>query len=528
MNTDSSVQGHAASNKAAVWFQKGYWPYGICAAAYILPFMRVLWPGGDEGSIVYDAVRVVHGQVFARDFFEVMGPGSIYWAAAFFKLFGISFFAARISLFVSSFGIALLMYFLTRRVYRSYCVLPGMILAGTVFSSLWPASGHHVDSTFFALLAVACLVSWRISQSRIALFAGGVAAALTLLTHQPKGLLLLFAILLWTLLQRTDGPKRYWAAATILLGFLCAMGVALIYFWMNGAIQALFYANFVWPLLHYGTVNRVPYAHNVLNMFWDRWIKSGIPVWTSAILICPFFLIVALPALLALAVLSQSFHRRLTWRDAPPELMLYLLGGVAIWLSEIHRMDIIHLVFGSPLLLIVALYPLTLTKNLWSKLARQLLATTTGLLLVFNLLCVLMAHTVVTRVGTVAAIKDDPGLTFLSTHVTPGENTFIYPWLPMDYFLSSTTNPTRYSILTYNYNTDAEFVDATESLERSKPIYVLWDVGFFAKYAEDLPNSFHRSPRDLIMENYLQAHYTTIETDGTTHIMKRNQEPRAN
>ena len=39
---------------------------------------------GIEGSVDYAAVRIIHGQVFARDFFEVMGPGTPYWLAAFF------------------------------------------------------------------------------------------------------------------------------------------------------------------------------------------------------------------------------------------------------------------------------------------------------------------------------------------------------------------------------------------------------------------------------------------------------------
>lgn len=46
--------------------------------------MRVVRLGTDEGSLVYGAVRIVHGQVFARDFFEVIGPGTFYWLAMFF------------------------------------------------------------------------------------------------------------------------------------------------------------------------------------------------------------------------------------------------------------------------------------------------------------------------------------------------------------------------------------------------------------------------------------------------------------
>src|ERR1700722_13903630 len=94
---------------------KSYLLYTLCACLYILPFMRLYMLGTDEGILDNGAVRIIHGQVFARDFFEVIGPGSFYWLAAFFKLFGISFMAARICLFITSLGTALLMYFLSRR-----------------------------------------------------------------------------------------------------------------------------------------------------------------------------------------------------------------------------------------------------------------------------------------------------------------------------------------------------------------------------------------------------------------------------
>jgi len=45
-------------------------------------FMRLLLGNGDEGLLVYGAVRIAHGQVFARDFFEMVGPGTFYWLAS--------------------------------------------------------------------------------------------------------------------------------------------------------------------------------------------------------------------------------------------------------------------------------------------------------------------------------------------------------------------------------------------------------------------------------------------------------------
>src|ERR1700733_1842620 len=103
----------------------------LCASLYLIPFMRLLLIGTDEGLLVSGAVRVAHGQVFARDFFEIVGPGTFYWLALFFKLFGITFVATRICLFIASLGTALAMYFLSRRICKQYQVIPSILLAGT-------------------------------------------------------------------------------------------------------------------------------------------------------------------------------------------------------------------------------------------------------------------------------------------------------------------------------------------------------------------------------------------------------------
>src|SRR5215472_13964116 len=95
--------------------QLPYIAFILCAGLYLLPFMRVLLPAEDQGTMLYGAVRVMEGQLPSRDFFEVMGPGTFWWLALFLKLFGTNWFATRVSLMVTSLATATLMYVLTRR-----------------------------------------------------------------------------------------------------------------------------------------------------------------------------------------------------------------------------------------------------------------------------------------------------------------------------------------------------------------------------------------------------------------------------
>ena len=66
---------------------RAYSIFAVCSSLYLLPFMRTLFVGSDEGSFLCGAARIAHGQIFARDFFEVMGPGTFYWMALFFRFF---------------------------------------------------------------------------------------------------------------------------------------------------------------------------------------------------------------------------------------------------------------------------------------------------------------------------------------------------------------------------------------------------------------------------------------------------------
>jgi hypothetical protein len=509
--------------------KRGYFPYlifALCAGLYLFPFMRLLLQTPPEGLLVYGAVRIVHGQVFARDFFEVVGPGTFYWLALFFKLFGITFAATRICLFVTSLGTGLVMYFLSRRICSQYQILPCILLAATYFGTLWPSISHHVDSNCFALLSIACMIVWQDRRKFGPLFAAGALAAATTCFLQQKGVLLLLALLLWLWLQcrRRSTPLSSWGVVTA--GYMSVVGFTLAYFWSQHALWDLFYANVLWPSRHYSAANVVPYAQDMVRGCWDHFViaKSGFrwTIVTASVLIVPFLFVAALPALLpALAVR----YRRSTAR---PEVVLYWLCGVALWLSEFHRKDIFHLVFGSPLLIILCIHYLEQYRGKVAELALQILAISATCLAGFNLFLALSARPTTTRVGSVAVFKNVPGLTALNEKVRPGEEVFAYPYCPMYYFLSATTNPTRYGGLLYNFNTPAQFDEVVRVLEQRRVRYVLWDTHFQAKEVPALfPASARISPGALIIEPYLESHYKVVWADADTRLMERQGEGHA-
>lgn len=492
--------------------------FALCAAVYLLPFMRILLSGTDEGTLVYGAVRIIHGQVFARDFFEVMGPGTLYWLALFFKLFGVSFFAARVCLFVTSLGTLLLMYYLSRRICSRYQVLPAVMLVALYFSTIWPIVNHHVDSNFFALLSIACIARWQDVGKDLLLAAAGAFAAVATLVLQPKGLLVLFAMLLWLWIQHRRRAASFPQLAILIAGYGSTIGLVLLYFWSRGALRDLLYVNLIWPYQNYGTVNAIPYARG-LYQYWGHWIVAFrgaqwlLPL--AAILFIPFLLVAMLPVVALLLGLSRGKD------NFRPAILLYWLCGGALWLSEIHRRDISHLTAGSPILIILCIYCLTQFRAKIAGVALQLLAVSAATLAVANLFFALSARTIPTRVGTVAMFRPDPVVAFLDSNVPAGTEIFTYPYCPIYYFLSSTANPTRYSLLMYNYNTTSQFLDAIQTLERRKVKYVVWDTAFQKDSADLFTAKSFEAPDGLLMEPYLKSRYRVVKHLDGMDIMQR-------
>jgi 4-amino-4-deoxy-L-arabinose transferase-like glycosyltransferase len=510
--------------------KQSYLPYllfALCASLYFVPFMRILLPGdGDEGLLVSGAVRVAHGQVFARDFFEVVGPGTFYWLALFFKLFGTTFVATRICLFITSLGTGLAMYFISRRICKQYQALPCILLAGTYFGSSWPAISHHVDSNFFALLAVACMIVWHDKHKLGLLFAAGALAGATTCILQPKGILLMLALLVWLWLEhRRRSASLLWLGVTV-GGYASVVALMLVYFWSRHALWGLFYANVLWPARNYSGVNVVPYAQGIIHYYWDHFViaKSGFrwTVITASILILPFFVVATLPAMLP--VLAISYRRN----AAQPEILLLWLCGVALWLSEFHRKDIPHLVFGSPLLMILFVFYLQQYRAKIADLALQILAISATCLAGFNLFLVLSARPVATRAGSVALLKSDPVINALQSEAKAGEEIFAYPYCAMYYFLSATTNPTRYAALLYNFNDPSQFEEVVRTLEQRRVKLVVWNTSL-QKNMKDFFPGMKKVPDDqLIVEPYLRTHYKVVWADADTRIMERNIEDHAN
>src|SRR6266566_9371958 len=159
----------------------------VVGFAYLFLFRRYTFIEPDEGIILQGAQRILRGEVLYRDFFSFFTPGSYYFVALIFKIFGSSIIVARTALVLIGATFSVITYLLARRVCsrESSLFVAGLVTATTLpyrFLVL-----HNWDSTLWACLALYSAVRLMESPGRRWAFAVGTFVSLTFLFEQSKG-----------------------------------------------------------------------------------------------------------------------------------------------------------------------------------------------------------------------------------------------------------------------------------------------------------------------------------------------------
>jgi hypothetical protein len=511
----------------------------ISVAAYLYFFVRVLWRIGDEGTLVYGAQLVSQGALPYRDFFEVMGPASFYWLGLFFNLFSANILVARTVLLLTATVTILLLYWMTRRIYQGpFDILPSIFYLIISFP-LWPGTNHHWDSNLFALLAVGAFFLWQDSSRWRFLVLAGVLAGLTSCFIQQKGLCLIVALSLvvWWNSYRAGETKSTIAShlGKMLGGFVAVGGFVFLFFYLSGGLPDLIYANLIWPLTSYHNVNRVTYGFGTMlhyeayRQFFQAAFSAPASRVLTLLLMSPFWLIVCLPFLL-LGLGGFSFLTSANRGKIFGAAMLpYWAAGLAMFISELHRPDIMHLIYGTPLLLVllfVTSYYYLKNKIFLKSFGVGLIAGSLIFFGSFNALKALSANQeIVTRRGILYGFKEDAALKFLIVNTNPGDYVFIYPYYPMYYFLADVKNPTRYSILLYHINTATQFDEVIQNLKQKQVKYVLWDTLVAgSKIKTWFPQYEYPSDENLHLEQYLKESYQVIGMENGFRILRYKEE----
>lgn len=510
---------HASSDnrghRAAEWLP----PAAIGCAAGLLIYLtladRVI-PSADEGIYLQGGANVLRGAIPYRDFFTLTGPGSFWLVAAIFRVAGITLRSARMLTALDiSIMAALTCWLISRFASRATAVGTSVLFLALCLSS--PGNvvvNHRWDSSAFALAAVCGgLLALQTGRRPAAFLAGGFAVLAAWITPSAALVAVVIAARIWfDRRTRPLGPAyAAGAAASILLpAALLAHQHAFI-----PMLQSLY-----WTGAHYSAANRMAYGAvfgGAAGLFAGVH-GSQLPV--RILLLAPFLLPALLPPLVVVAWLPALRSPR------RPEVYLLLCGG-ALVASAYPRWDLLHLLYVSPVPLVLA--------ALWMEGVRFRLARVA----VFCLLLIPAAglcwrglmgdgtgFALATPIGRIHVSKADaPSIQMSLSNIRPGDTLFVFPYEPFFYFLTGGQNPTRYLWLQPGMMSVEDERAALSELTARPPQWILYRDVAAADYLRIWPASDPARLRMTSIEEWIRTNYRPYASapspDGGRQLLRR-------
>lgn len=197
---------------------------------FVLPCTPI-FQGSDQTIYLYNAMRMLEGQLIYRDFFQFTTPGTELIYVGLFKLFGSHPWVLHVEIILLGFSLIWVSVAISRKVMTGRVIyLPGLLFLTIAFHSVLDGA-HHWHSTLFVMAATAVVMEDR-SYPRVA-----VAAALCALSFfftQARGTVALLGLAIFLLWESRWKRQSRWAllkVEVILFGtFLAAVMAESAYF----------------------------------------------------------------------------------------------------------------------------------------------------------------------------------------------------------------------------------------------------------------------------------------------------------
>ena len=240
--------------------------FALATVLYLAAWPHDLFPA-DEGTFLYEAKRILDGEVIYRDFFEVITPASLYAMAFLFRLFGASMDTARLGMAAVHALIVVTMYATCRRlgVRRSLAAATGLAHVALCYPAL-PISSPHWVATLLTLIILLMAVPRRSSHARLHAAAIGVVTGLLIAVQQQKGtvialgtgLILLFDSFFLNRRSRVHSPTT---SPLLFLGGMVAVVVPMLIALLAAAgWKPVFDALIRHPFVYYTAYNRTTWG----------------------------------------------------------------------------------------------------------------------------------------------------------------------------------------------------------------------------------------------------------------------------
>jgi hypothetical protein len=199
----------------------------------------------DQSLFFARAVRILHGQIPYRDFFEIVTPGTDLIYAAGFRLFGVHAWVMPIWTIATGLAFTLLITYIAAQIVQGSSVwLPALLFLVFDFNSALDLT-HQWFSTFAALAIVAVLMG-GLSGRRI--FLTGLLCAVAILFTQTKGTLVFVGAALYLVgVTKPRGTHLAGRLALFILPVVFVVTCALGYYVYKAGLHAVLFDLVIFP-----------------------------------------------------------------------------------------------------------------------------------------------------------------------------------------------------------------------------------------------------------------------------------------
>ncbi len=494
---------------------------------YIILFTPPFIPtylASDGTILISQAIRMLHGEVLYRDFFELVPPGTDLVYYVLFKLFGFHHWIHNATLLTLGMSFLWLSIVISRRVLPPHLVfLPGALFLSIPFASRLDGT-HHWFSCLAVMSALAVLIDRRTPARLVA--AGGLCGIATCFT-QLRGLfgfLGLATFLCWEWRKRQESWKALCKNQFLLiLGFVIAPAVVDGYFIWKVGLERFLYCTVVFGLKYYATLGGV-------NTFWGALRDSVLPLdWQLLRYKLAFLFVLLVTPLCYLLFILRGGNEHAEAPDAhESRLWLVAIVGISLFLSVAFTPSGHRIAPGMlPALILLVWFISTLRRF------RRTLVTLLWLGVLGSVLFGAywrQAHwrTFFDTPGGRIAVHDRDlaeKLVWLQARTHPEEYLFDTEW-PIVNVALGLRNPTPITVLTdTDYTRPEQVEEVISGLEKHQVRYVLWSVDDSnALINGSLAPGNHLDP----LRRYLRTNYHQAVTfaDGTQTLERNSSQTR--
>jgi hypothetical protein len=497
----------------------------IATLAYL-----ALWPRDfyvfDEGLFLYEAKRVLDGQVMYRDFFEIVTPASLYLIAGLYALLGVSLETARTAMAVAHALVGTLLFLVCRQlgVRRILALLIALLHMTLAFPAQTIATPHWMSSALGLLLLLVVLRQPCTTGLR-ALHWGALCGLLMLFQQQRAIVMTAGAgvVLLLDVYAGNTGRSLARRAALFAAGLFIVVAPVMLGFALAAGFDNVTRALILHPIRRYPRTDLGRGA-------WGQHVPGVHPLGP---------IIGNLPLLLPVGVVAAlwQWRARLAWPQRRPLAVVVVFSLTAL-LSVSYNPNYVHFAYVSSLWFALAalLIEMGLCRFAPERATtRATSLTAAALTLLVLATCWQLAQTLRTHrawlpiqhqtaFGRVDLANQDAAdyLDWLTELLRRDQvhELFTYGTIPGLYLLTGTENPTRFQILLPYYTERDQLEEMVAVLEARRVRYLV--------------RSFYPGTKTLEpLYSYVQEHYRPIDNppsgvkSGTTVLERRPDTPGA-